>query len=65
MREFKVGEKVTITLEAVESEECNGRYKCDDCFFCFRGVCTIGGKVACCASERSDGKWIVFKMINK
>lgn len=33
MKELKVGERVTITLEAVEHEECDG------CFFSIDGTC--------------------------
>lgn len=33
MAELKVGEKVTITLEVVEHDDC------DDCFFNIDGTC--------------------------
>lgn len=60
MKELKIGEKVTITLEAVEQlEGCNG------CFF-DQGEnipCTYNCK--CNRYTRSDHKNIIFKEIKK
>jgi hypothetical protein len=58
MKEFKVGERVTITLEAVEQGSCKG------CFFCWAGACTYKGNTHyCCASFRIDNKPIIFKEV--
>lgn len=53
MKELKVGEKVTITLEAVERSTCKG------CFFEESHPCL--SRYKCSASERSDGKSVIFK----
>lgn len=54
MKELKVGER--ITLEIVESPSCTGCY-----FFEGSGTCPDG----CCAYERSDGNWIIFKEVKE
>lgn len=58
MKELKVGERVTITLEAVEQGSCKG------CFFCWAGACTYKGHTHyCCASFRIDNEPIIFKEV--
>ena len=56
MKELKVGERVTITLEVVEELTCYG------CFFSTSfGKC--GGKVKCSIRDRSDHKNVIFKQV--
>ena len=56
MKELKVGERVTITLEVVEELSCYG------CFFRTSfGKCSRNGKVKCSIRDRSDGKNVIFK----
>ena len=60
MKELKIGERVTITLEAVEHEECDG------CFFRTSfGKCSRYGKVKCSIRDRSDGKNVIFKEVKE
>ena len=59
MKELKVGERVTITLEAVEQDGT-----CDGCFF-ERGGCIVGYQLSCCHTERSDHKNIIFKKVEE
>ena len=56
MKELKVGERVTITLEAVKQEGCKG------CFFVNLGICLI---TSCRISERSDRKHVIFKEVKE
>ena len=58
MKELKVGERVNITLEIVESNSCDG------CFFDNFGVCTKGS-FECIAGRRSDHKNVIFKEIKE
>lgn len=61
MKELKVGERVTITLEVVEQKGCKG------CFF--------GGADGCCGATslglecvpkyRSDGKSVIYKEVKE
>ena len=61
--ELKVGERVTITLEAVEQDGCDG------CFFGIGDICynpTMNGLVDgfnCKSEDRSDGKGVIFKEV--
>ena len=55
MKEIKIGEKFTITLEAVESDNCK------DCFF-YGLACPC---MLCSGSERSDGKFVIFKEVKE
>lgn len=56
--ELKVGERVTITLEAVEQDGCDG------CFFDIQeGGYTCMCKYKCCKFNRSDCKNIIFKEV--
>ena len=60
MKELKVGERVTITLEVVEELSCYG------CFFRkFFGKCNGNGKVKCSIRDCSDGKNVIFKEVKK
>ena len=58
MKEFKVGERVTITLEAIEQEDCKG------CFF-KENRCMVPYGSKCCHEGRSDGKSIIFKEVKE
>ena len=64
-KELKVGERVTITLEVVEHDDC------DDCFFGYDDICynpTYNGwcdGFQCEPKERSDGKSIIFKEVKE
>lgn len=63
--ELKVGERATITLEAVEQDGCDG------CFFGIGAICynpTMNGLVDgfnCKSEDRSDGKGVIFKKVKK
>ena len=62
MKELKVGERVTITLEAVEE----GRYYCGGCIFEDSVNCEEWrNHYPCSNNERSDGKNIVFKKVKE
>lgn len=64
MKELKIGEKVTITLEAVEQSSCDG------CYFDDGNTChnpTLNGGMEgfqCLSKDRSDGKDVIFKLVN-
>lgn len=63
MRELKIGEKVAITLEAVEADG----YSCNGCIF-DDGVnaCEEWRKhYSCSTKKRSDGKNIIFKKVKE
>ena len=64
MAEIKVGERVTVTLEAVEAVEGKG---CDGCFFDRRdGFClAILLGMECTSKYRSDGKNIIYKEVKE
>ena len=61
MKELKVGERVTVTLEAVEHDTCEG------CFF--KGVAGYCGATSlgleCVPKYRSDGKEVIFKAVKE
>lgn len=59
MKEFKVGERVTITLEVVEAVK-----GCDECFFDRGGGCiAISLGMECVPKYRSDNKDVIFKEV--
>ena len=58
MKELKVGERVNITLEIVESNSCN------NCFFNHFGDCTKGS-FECVARRRLDHKNVIFKEVKE
>lgn len=63
MKELKVGERVTITLEAVEAIKSKG---CDGCFFDRNGGCVaISLGMECVPKYRSDKKNVIFKEVKK
>ena len=60
MKELKIGERVTITLEVVEELTCYG------CFFRTSfGKCNRNGKVKYSIRDRSDGKNVIFKQVKE
>lgn len=60
MKELKVGERVTITLEVVEKDD----YYCEDCFFNAYKECPgIEQGLLCYSSDRSDHKNVIFKEV--
>lgn len=61
MKEFKVGERVTVTLEVVESRSCVGCFFNgeDDCC----GATSLG--LECVPKYRSDGKSIIYKEVKE
>lgn len=59
MEELKVGQRVTITLEVVEENGCEG------CFFFGKYRCFAPSKSKCSNVLRSDGKDIVFKEVKE
>ena len=64
MKELKIGERVTITLEAVEQSSCDG------CYFDEGNTChnpTLNGRIEgfqCVSKDHSDGKDVIFKLVN-
>lgn len=61
-REIKVGKRVTITLEEVEQDGCDG------CFFSINNTCynpTKNGLFHCKSEDRSDGKGVIFKEVKE
>ena len=64
MKELKVGERVTITLEAVEAVKGKG---CDGCFFDGRygGCVAISLGIECTPKYRSDHKNVIFKEVKE
>ena len=59
MAEIKVGERVTVTLEAVEENGCEGW------FFFGKYRCFAPSKFKCSNVVRSDGKDIIFKEVKE
>ena len=61
MKELRIGQRVTITLEAVEAVKgCNG------CFFDRDGGCVaISLGMECSPKYRSDGKNIIYKEVKE
>ena len=61
MKELKVGERVTITLEVVEHNTCEG------CFFKgvdgYCGAASLG--LECVPKYRSDKKSVIFKEVKE
>ncbi len=60
MKELKVGERVTITLEAVEHNSCRGCFF-DLCSYCYANM--LGFK--CGKNIRSDHKNVIFKEVKE
>lgn len=64
MEVIKVGERVIVTLEAVEAVEDKG---CDGCFFDgtndFCVAIVLG--MNCASKYRSDGKNIIYKEVKE
>ena len=54
MKEFKVGERVTIEVVETETATCTG------CFFNSDDIACVGN---CSADERSDHKNVIFKLV--
>ena len=58
MKELRIGQRVTITLEAVKD--------CDGCFFDRYGGCVaISLGMECSPKYRSDGKNIIYKEVKE
>lgn len=63
MKELKVGERITITLETIEEKNC---LPCEECFFAsFGNGCIVKDVLACNFLDRSDGKNVIFKEVKK
>ena len=64
MKELKVGERVTITLEAVEAIKSKG---CEGCFFDERNGCCVAISLGmeCVPKYRSDRKNVIFKEVKE
>ena len=62
MKELKVGERVTITLEAIEHRTCEGCFFYEFASDIYADTCT-GFK--CGSTERKDGKNVIFKEVKK
>lgn len=68
MKELKVGERVTVTLEVVGDDVGDG---CDGCFFGLDDTChnpTVNGRAEgfdCESENRSDSKDVIFKEVKE
>ena len=62
MKELTVGERVTITLEAVEAVK-----GCDGCFFDGRNSCCVAISlgIECASKYRSDKKNVIFREVKE
>ena len=61
MKQLKVEERVTITIEAVEAIK-----GCDGCFFNRNGGCVaISLGMECAPKYRSDNKDVIFKEVKE
>ena len=58
MKEFKVGERVTLEVTETDKESCKG------CFFDNYG-CNASDMFKCGYANRSDGKGIIFKEVKE
>ena len=56
---FKVGERKTISLVAIESDKCEG------CYFYDKNSCNVRGKFECIEKYRSDHKNVIFKEVKE
>ena len=62
MKELKIGERVTITLEVAEADGDS----CKGCFFNHRKSCSEWRQYCLCSTkERLDRKNVIFKRIKK
>ena len=60
MKELKVGERFSVTLEIVEQNSCDG------CFFDRNGGCVaISLGMECVPKYRSDHKNVIFKEVKE
>ena len=62
MKELKIRERVTITLEAVEAVK-----GCDECFFDGRNSCCVAISlgIECAPKYRSDHKDVIYKEVKE
>ncbi|WP_270265920.1 hypothetical protein [Segatella copri] len=58
MKELKVGERITVTLEVVKQSGCRG------CFFETPG-CIAPYKFKCGRTSRSDNQNVIFKEVKE
>lgn len=61
MKELKIGERVTITLEVVEQKDCKGCFFEGEDGYC--GATSLGAE--CVPKYRSDGKSVIYKEIKE
>ena len=59
MKELRIGQRVTITLEVVERNSCEG------CFFTQAGGHPCAREYICSKFKRLDGKSIIFKEVKE
>lgn len=59
MKEFKVGERVTLEVTETDRESCKG------CFFDSKKFCEVWQQYPCSIKERSDHKNVIFKEVNE
>ena len=59
MKELKVGERFSVTLEVVEQNGCEG------CFFESKSACEVWRKYPCASKQRSDHKNVIFKEVKE
>lgn len=56
MKELKVGQRVSITLEVAEQDDT-----CENCYFSDKDGCPY----LCSKGMRSDGKSVIFKEVKE
>jgi hypothetical protein len=59
MKEFKIGEKITLEVIKTDEKTCKG------CFFDSKSPCEVWKKHPCSSTFRSDGKNIIFKEVKE
>ena len=63
MKELRIGQRVTITLEVIEEKSCNCCFFNGEDDYC--GATSLGLKLECVAQFRSDGKDVIFKEVKE
>lgn len=64
MKELKIGERAIITLEVVAQDSCIGCCFDDWGTYLKPTVNWNNWRFQCCPKDRSDGKDVIFKLVN-
>lgn len=60
MKDLKIGERITYSVTLEADIGC-----CEECFFYNDCCCNRHNELECLGKYRSDGKNIIFKLVNK